>query len=53
MTDSTNHHSVTQPRRLHFLMLPQVHLLDLAGPAQVFYEANGFGADYKIQFCSV
>lgn len=53
MTDSTNQHSVTQPRRLHFLMLPQVHLLDLAGPTQVFYEANGFGADYKIQFCSV
>jgi transcriptional regulator GlxA family with amidase domain len=37
-------------RRVIFLVLPQVHALDLAGPAQVFYEANGFGADYGLGF---
>ena len=53
MSDTFSQRSVTRPTRLYFLMLPQVHLLDLAGPAQVFYEANGFGADYDIRFCAV
>jgi transcriptional regulator GlxA family with amidase domain len=35
-----------------FLILPQVHALDLAGPVQVFYEANGFGAEYGLRFCA-
>jgi len=38
--------------RVIFLILPHVHALDLAGPVQVFYEANGFGADYRHQFCA-
>jgi transcriptional regulator GlxA family with amidase domain len=53
MTDSTRHRSLARTRKLHFLMLPQVHLLDLAGPAQVFYEAAGFGAGYELHFCGV
>lgn len=39
-------------RRLFFLLVPGVHALDLAGPLQTFYEANGFGADYRIGFCA-
>ena len=31
------------PRRIYFLVLPNVHLLDLSGPAQVFYEASQLG----------
>jgi hypothetical protein len=30
-------------RRVFFLILPRTHLLDLAGPAQVFWEASGLG----------
>ena len=38
--------------RVIFLILPHVHALDLAGPVQVFYEANGFGAENRLQFCA-
>lgn len=40
-----------QPTPLHFLLLPHVHVLDLSGPLQVFYEANGFGANYRLSYC--
>ena len=34
-----------------FLILPRIHLMDLAGPVQVFYEADRLGAeDYKLYF---
>lgn len=35
-----------------FLVLPHVHLMDLAGPDQVFLEAIGFGAEYEMVYCS-
>jgi transcriptional regulator GlxA family with amidase domain len=35
-----------------FLILPEIHLLDLAGPDQVFHEAMEYGADIKLQYCS-
>lgn len=38
-------------RRLIFLILPDLEILDLAGPLQVFTEANAHGADYDIQLC--
>jgi transcriptional regulator GlxA family with amidase domain len=38
-------------RRVLVLLVPHVHLLDLAGPVQAFYEANGFGGDYRIVHC--
>jgi transcriptional regulator GlxA family with amidase domain len=38
--------------RVIVLILPNVHLLDLAGPVQVFYEANGFGGRYEIVNCA-
>jgi len=40
-------------RRLFFLIVPGVHLLDLSGPAQSFYEANEMGANYHIEFVAV
>jgi transcriptional regulator GlxA family with amidase domain len=45
---------VTDPvlRRVVFLLLPKVHLLDLAGPAQAFHSAADFGAAYQLLFCA-
>jgi transcriptional regulator GlxA family with amidase domain len=45
---------VTEPvsRRVVFLLLPKVHLLDMAGPAQAFFSAVDFGATYKLLFCA-
>lgn len=37
-------------RRIAVWLVPQVHLLDLAGPVQTFFEANGFGARYLIDY---
>jgi transcriptional regulator GlxA family with amidase domain len=42
----------TVPRRVAFLLLPTVHVLDVAGPAQAFYSAADFGAAYKLLFCA-
>jgi transcriptional regulator GlxA family with amidase domain len=36
-----------------FLILPQVHLLDLAGPDQVMLEARDYGANISIHYCSI
>ncbi|MFC7247127.1 GlxA family transcriptional regulator [Catellatospora aurea] len=33
-----------------FLLAPQLHLLDLAGPAQAFSTAADLGHDYRLQF---
>lgn len=38
---------------LVFAILPNVHLIDLAGPVQVFFEANQFGANYTINYCGI
>ena len=35
-----------------FLILPQIHLLDLAGPDQVFHEAIDYNADIELHYCS-
>ena len=43
---------IPPPSRLVFLMLPDVHVMDLAGPLQVFHEANGMGARYTIHHCA-
>jgi transcriptional regulator GlxA family with amidase domain len=39
--------------KVFVLVLPDVHLLDLSGPVQTFYEANGFGAAYEIVPCGL
>lgn len=38
--------------KIVFLILPEIHLLDLAGPNQVFYEAIEGGADLQVEYCS-
>lgn len=35
-----------------FLLLEGVHLLDLSGPAQVFYTAADLGQPYTLRYCS-
>ena len=41
------------PTQMVFLLLPHTHLMDLAGPDQVFFEALGFGADLRIAYCGL
>jgi transcriptional regulator GlxA family with amidase domain len=41
-----------QKIKVVFLILPQVHILDLAGPDQVFLEAIGFDAPFEISYCA-
>lgn len=36
-----------------FLILPQLHILDLAGPDQTLHEAIEYGADFNISYCSL
>lgn len=40
-------------RRVWFLVLPHVHLLDLGGPTQAFYEADRLGGRYEVRFVGV
>ncbi|MBD2703228.1 DJ-1/PfpI family protein [Spirosoma sp. BT702] len=35
-----------------FVLPPYVHVLDLTGPIQVFYEAAEYGAPYQLTYCS-
>lgn len=39
-------------RRVIFLLPPELHLLDLAGPAQAFDSARREGAAYTVHFCA-
>lgn len=39
-------------KRVIFLVLPYVNLLDLAGPAQVFHAANELGKPHTLLFCA-
>ena len=36
--------------RVVFLLVPKLHLLDLAGPAQVFSTANDLGYGYALSY---
>lgn len=38
-----------KPIKIAFLLFPKTHLLDLAGPAQVFYEANRLDGRQRFQ----
>lgn len=42
--------STAPPRRVVFLLAPRLHLLDLAGPAQVFFTAADLGAPYTLHY---
>ena len=39
------------PKRVHVLVLPAVHLQDLAGPVQVLDEASQLGGAYRLSYC--
>lgn len=39
-----------RPTRVVFVLVPKLHLLDLAGPAQVFTTANDFGYGYDVSY---
>ena len=39
-------------RQVIFVVPPAVHVLDLTGPVQVFYEAAEYGAQYQLRYCS-
>ncbi|MFT3794084.1 GlxA family transcriptional regulator [Flavobacterium sp.] len=41
-----------KPIQIIFLILPEVHLLDLAGADQVFLEAKDYGLDIDVSYCS-
>ena len=41
-----------RPRRVLVLLLPDVHLQDMAGPVQVLYEASRLGAAYQLSYCA-
>jgi len=38
---------------VYFLVLPEVQLLDLTGPAHIFYEAKEYGADIALVYLSL
>jgi transcriptional regulator GlxA family with amidase domain len=35
-----------------FLLLPDLEILDLAGPLQVLHEANNYGSDFAVSLCA-
>lgn len=39
--------------RVIVLILPDVHLLDMAGPVQVFHEAAELGGAYRLLYCGI
>jgi transcriptional regulator GlxA family with amidase domain len=39
-------------RRALVLLLPDVHLQDMAGPVQVLYEASQLGGAYQLSYCA-
>ncbi|MBU9765176.1 GlxA family transcriptional regulator [Mycobacterium sp. TNTM28] len=41
------------PREIAIVVFDGMKLLDVAGPAEVFAEANRFGADYRLRIASV
>ena len=43
---------MSDTQRIIFMLIPQVHVLDLAGPVQAFAEAGDFGAPYRLSYCS-
>jgi transcriptional regulator GlxA family with amidase domain len=46
-----NSYSASLPQ-LVFAVPPGVHVLDLTGPVQVFYEAATYGQPYRLTYCS-
>ncbi|MBK8553625.1 MAG: DJ-1/PfpI family protein [Ignavibacteria bacterium] len=36
-----------------FLLLPQIHIMDFAGPYQALHAAVEYGAEFEIEYCSI
>lgn len=41
------------PTKFLFLLLPHIHILDLAGPDQALHEAVDFGTEFVIEYCTL
>ncbi|HEX3385540.1 MAG TPA: DJ-1/PfpI family protein [Mucilaginibacter sp.] len=41
---------MSKRRNIWFFIPPKVHILDLTGPVQVFYEASDYGAAYDLRY---
>lgn len=41
------------PRKIIFFVPARVHILDLTGPIQVFFEANTYGAGYELHYVAL
>jgi hypothetical protein len=41
------------PTTFVFLILPEVHILDLAGPNQAIHEAIDYQADFEMEYCGL
>lgn len=41
------------PIKFTFLLLPEIHIMDLAGPDQAIHEAIDYGADFEIAYCGI
>ena len=44
---------MSRRRKIIFFVPADVHVLDLTGPIQVFYEANTYGAEYDLQYIAL
>jgi len=42
-----------EARRVLLLLLPDVHVQDMAGPVQAIYEASRLGGAYQLSYCGV
>jgi transcriptional regulator GlxA family with amidase domain len=40
-------------RNIYFILFDGAELLDIAGPAQAFHEANGYGAAYQLHYAAL
>jgi transcriptional regulator GlxA family with amidase domain len=44
---------MTPPVKFIFLILPNLHLLDLAGPDQTILESIEYGANFEMEYCGI
>jgi transcriptional regulator GlxA family with amidase domain len=47
------HNKTDMKTKFVFLLLPEMHLMDLAGPDQAIHEAIDYGADFEIEYCNL
>ncbi|MBK9735488.1 MAG: DJ-1/PfpI family protein [Saprospiraceae bacterium] len=52
MISLCQYHFLYENNKDHFLVLPNVHMLDMSGPDQVFHESVYYGANLEIKYCT-